>query len=87
MEMTTTIEEVEACQTRGYWYELVDPTSGDFWGRWLEARGAEEFRRRRLLMYGVALEVCRVELLSRPGAVPYCVQVQNLERPEWRAPR
>ena len=73
---TTNSKEVEACRSRGYWFELTDPTTGDFYGPWLDATGEiEEYRYRHLARTRVALEVCRVERIGGPR-----VRVQNLER-------
>ena len=87
MTTTTSDEELAACLERGVWYGLVDPSSGDFWGRWLDARGPEEFRRRHGLLVGLALQVCLVTRISPPGQFPVAVRVQNLESPRWRRPR
>jgi hypothetical protein len=73
---TTKSDEVEACRARGFWFELVDPRAGDFYGPWLDATGGiEEYRHGHLARTGVALEVCRVERIGGPR-----VRVQNLER-------
>ena len=87
MTMTTKADEVEACLERRVWYELVDPQTGEFYGRWLIAHGEiEEYRYRHLLRTGVGLQVCQVTLMSPKGKLPIRVRVVNLERPGRRNP-
>lgn len=87
MTMTTTAKEVAACLERGVWYELVDPRTGRFYGRWLEASGEiEEYRYRHLMRTDVALQVCQVTRVSPKDQLPLRVRVKNLERPGWRSP-
>lgn len=87
MQTTTSDEEMAACLERGHWYELVDPGTGDFWGRWLHARDAEPFRQVYQARTGVALQVCFAERLSPAGQLPLRVRVSNIENPRWRRPR
>ncbi len=86
MTTKTTEAEVRACLERGVWYELVDPETGEFWGRWLDPRGPEPFRERHFNRTGRTLQVCLVKRLSPKDQLPLQVRVTNLERPGWRGP-
>lgn len=79
MTTMTTSREVRACLARGYWFELVDPATGNFFGRWLEPWEAARVAEARATLYGEELELCRVERVDE--TIPPLMRVQYLERP------
>lgn len=77
MATMTTKKETEACLARGYWFELYEPATTAFYGRWLEPWAAPEVAGARAVMYGEALGLCRTERAGPARRFPLHVRVQN----------